>query len=630
MSLDTVNERIADRVAGVKQHAEKLAAKPSLQRALVTGVNANGTLELELEDGTLVPELEALVEHVIEVGRELIVGMTGDAPEILTADLIAARTIIAEQLAVLFTLTVGQALESATYISGTDGVGFHIGDDYVEINTAVIIRGMLSMLEGRNILVNGDFDQDVSDWTAGTGALSHDAVNGDGTPGCASHVTPASSAETYIESDYHAIDRDVPYRLKGRLKPDSATALYRVALRYFDAANAFIAEVTGPTLSGPVVYSDIECYAESPDSTAGESLYFPNADVLELLVDTVPVTANAYTRIDEGGVDTSDYIVPQFSGLAGFYSCSVSILTTSLDSKTPLALIVRYHVDRGAGFANQEVTPALRIGSGVPYVKDAVSVGAVWPASELIEVVWDANPATGLPWTESELEAFRSGGTNSVGFYVYTDDVGQTVGVVKIDARVQWLSGSVPSKVKARLYTDPPSAVARTTKWDSFTLRPQPVQHSGLVVADRIRMWGSIEPLDQGAATLSNPSVGAAWEVIGSAQTVWNPAPAARRRCNVRARFFGHTFWSAFASDQVVESRVGISFDGGATWDYGYSPNIGVPANQDSAVGAAHALKGLPTGAVQVRVESQVAAGYSTDVSVDGSIDWTLQPADPA
>lgn len=640
MTIESVNEAIAESVANVKRLAERLASLPTFERAEVTAVNPDGTIDLLFDSGEAFPSFETIAEHVKEVGLTVMVGRSGGALEVITSDVIAARTIIAEHLAVLVKLSVGQALESASFVSGADGVGYRLADDGVELNTDVIIRGLLQMLPGRNILPNGDRDQSIEGYTVepSGGSIAHDTSVTDSSPGALSHTTPASTTERYVESGFVPIDRRAPVLYKERVRLDAATVQARLGVLFFDedenqvGSTVFGAVVTGT--SG--VFLDAECYAEPPQvagGNVGSNLYYPNADVLVdggAFGSPTDSAGNRWQNLDEAIPSAGDYVGTSSATAIARYRSRFSIVASAMSGRMIQSVTFRYWVARGDDGPIYTHRRQLRIGS-TDWPGGIASTGAQSPDMEEFSETFTTNPATGNPWTAGEVEAFRNGGTNAFGVDMYSSDAAQVMGVVAMSMEVNWqtsTTGLVPALAKFRAYTKPALAVARTTRWDRGEAREQPAQYGGNADMRKLRMRGSIEPLDQGAATVANAAVGNAYEVVGSAQTVWNPAAADRRRCSVRARFFGSGIWVSLASPQVLQARVGISFDGGSTWAYGDAPKTEIASNEDRGIGAAHAAKGVPTGAVQVRVEAIVSAGYSTDVSVQGTIDWTLQPAD--
>lgn len=130
---------------------------------------------------------------------------------------------------------------------------------------------------------------------------------------------------------------------------------------------------------------------------------------------------------------------------------------------------------------------------------------------------------------------------------------------------------------------------------------------------------------DIGDAALADKSFNTAgvWNVWGAAQVLSVAGVAMKVRATVRGVFY----FNAFAGPFPCAARVGISFDGGATWDYGVQANgqeVGpVPANDKRHVTATAMKTGTPTGVVQARAEVRKVSGAAQAISaMTGELDW--------
>lgn len=536
--MSRASRDFAKTLVGIAKSLEEQVQRPAVQTGTVTKVQPSGALDITLADGTKLSGVAAISKHVQEVGRQLVIGMNGAEPVIIVADLIAARTILAgmiransittNELTVLLQLLVGQSIESTAFMDGPDGVGFHIGSDRVVFNTDVTIRGLLAQLPGREILPNPGADQDVLGWTASTGALTQETVDTDGSPGAFKHVTPAVAAETYIESGFVPIDRLAPYLSSWRVKPDLGTVQCRVGIRFYDSAGTFINEVTSPTLSGVTVYTTTpDAYAEPPSVVGGNSgvvTYQPNGDavVTNAQGNVVNSAGNRWQNIDESVVDTSDFVYgdnPSAFGGVGVYEASSNIVAGAMAGRNILSVKLRYWVSRGVGSNIATFQRRMTVG-GTLRTGTIEAVGTDYPGYDLVEETFTVNPVTGAAWTPAQVEDFRSGGASSYGANIYNDQAaGIVTAILKMELVVSWItatSGVVPSQAKVRLYSTPPTAVARTIKWDNGSTRPQPAQRGGLVMASNLLLGGVAVPggtLPGGYAATSTPqAIGAAAE----------------------------------------------------------------------------------------------------------------------
>lgn len=106
-----------------------------------------------------------------------------------------------------------------------------------------------------------------------------------------------------------------------------------------------------------------------------------------------------------------------------------------------------------------------------------------------------------------------------------------------------------------------------------------------------------------------------AWEIVtGSTVTITNPADA-------RVVFAACDAYFANAGTAVTTARLrlGISMDGGTTWQYGGTPTAN-PSNTGAAqripVAATKVVVGTPTGNIQARIEGRQESGTAGWISI--------------
>lgn len=191
-----------------------------------------------------------------------------------------------------------------------------------------------------------------------------------------------------------------------------------------------------------------------PSADAYVSTFFGAPLVRGNPTDTV---GSRYTNIDESSVDAADYIEPAFTSVAGDYTCRFNVSVGEYSNRTIQSVAIKRWAARGAGFSAQSCETILRIGS-TSYFADFAVVGAVSPSTENATETWTTNPDTGLAWTIQDVENFRSGGNNSAGARLYTDDTAQTVGLVMIEMTVTWTAVQATKRIslpRRRLYHVP-------------------------------------------------------------------------------------------------------------------------------------------------------------------------------
>ena len=135
----------------------------------------------------------------------------------------------------------------------------------------------------------------------------------------------------------------------------------------------------------------------------------------------------------------------------------------------------------------------------------------------------------------------------------------------------------------------------------------------------------ALSVFNSGGTTLSNDTAAATatFEQWGTETVVFtNPAAAVK----VTARVTGQ-LQNTLNTDSNGAARVGISFDGGATFTYGNSPgaNQGTTSGTRCLTGAGHYRTGTPTGNIVVRAEFSVS---TTNISaLNGFIEAVMVPA---
>jgi len=127
-----------------------------------------------------------------------------------------------------------------------------------------------------------------------------------------------------------------------------------------------------------------------------------------------------------------------------------------------------------------------------------------------------------------------------------------------------------------------------------------------------------------GGTTLSNDTAAAAatFEQWGTETIIFtNPAAPVKITANLTGQL-----QNTLNTDSNGAGRVGISFDGGASFTYGNAPgaNQGTTSGTRCLIGAGHTRTGTPTGNVVVRAEFSVS---TTNISaLNGFINAVMVP----
>lgn len=625
--------RLGKRIVNARNALQEAALRPTWRTATVTITDpvtntATARLDGSVEDITIpVP-----AGYLPAVGTGINLVMSGDEP------------VYAE----VFDRTI-QSNNFPGFGQGGPGWGIDI-DGNAEFNE-VTVRGLIQGTGGPELLPNGTWDHDSTGWTASAGTYTRQTGNPRSGAGHGRLVT-ASGVEQYLESGLIPIDPAFPHLAQAWFDKGAVGDISRVGIRWHDLAQAFLSESIGDSITGSTAYQRAYVYSEPPASVAGESVYYPSEDAVAVLVDGNVVTApgSLYENIDEAAVDTSDFIAGT-SSTPGAYLCRCTITAGAMSGKTISGLLVRYWVARGA-VGSFWMIPALQI-DGVDYYQGPIPITTVWPDAQTIDVLWTVNPATGEVWTDTEVEDFAAGGDSSFGAYLIATTAPANVAVLaKMELRPQWVSGSGAAYAKVRLYCDALAGGGSTFDVDDASLRRASVVEAAYVRAhgyrgivadpyfelgdpsDRkpIRLHGSIEPLTVDDASLSDTSFNTAgtWVVWGGA-ALSILTLSAQRPIKVRATVRGAFFFSLFAGPFACAARVGISYDGGTTWDYGKQATgqqVTVPANDVRHVSATCVKSGTPTAAVLARAEVRKVAGASAALGAFiGQLDWEVVPA---
>lgn len=198
---------------------------------------------------------------------------------------------------------------------------------------------------------------------------------------------------------------------------------------------------------------------ESPDVTT--STYDPNEDVtvtsLKLASGAAAAAGTAYPTIDDGAsLNLADYLSSEVSN--SVWKGRLNVGSGGLAARQILALTLFFDCQRiyslSYGSASASLKGILNI-AGTDYFSESVLVREFF---QQLSVTWEYNPATGLPWTIADLEAFDT-----------TDEVGFTTGGdATTPTRVFRVRATVDHVPEQRLAVGALDIAA--TGWKEFTL----------------------------------------------------------------------------------------------------------------------------------------------------------------
>ena len=541
--MTTAPQDLASAIAAIDKRAATRMSAPLFRTGTVTAVNESA-IDVVLDSGETLPNLATISEHVREVGRRVGISMNGVEPVVVTADLIAAGTIIAGMLIAEFELVVGQTIHSAGFQSGMEGWAINAAGD-AEFND-VTARGVVVAGGGPNLIPNRGAEQDTTGWTAAAGTLARDTTGANIRTGAGafSHAL-TSGTESYITTPEGLsgipVEDDSTYSLFGYPKPGATGDKAKVAIRFYDATGTFLAQTDGQYVTGITAYpaTPASVFATPGQSTTGYFLYYPNSDGYSFgVINQVGSASNLYQSIDETVLNTGDYVYATGGTFNGALRCTSSVASGALTGRIITSVQVTYVTLLFAGSGDGYFEPWMHIGS-TDYTKPGIYFGTTTTART---VTWSTNPATGVAWTAAEVEAFRSGGTNTFGFtnLIATEPGGAAI-VYQMTMRVNYTSATGAQFASVRAYFDPLSAGGSTVYWDDFELRKM-----SLVTGGDVQVQGRSLPrgvLARAERTTGQGSITGVTDLTNLAVTVTLDGT---RRIKI-------TGYAAFESDQASD-----------------------------------------------------------------------------